>query len=168
MNYYTTVIEKMTTLFLNKEFNVAKRIINDVIKEVESCEDSKDVGFVKHICYTLLGLVAFEEENFNSARKYLIKSVTDLTSPVLRSFGPSVLLAYQLSCQGDRETVEEYLIKCKKIIIWYGVFRIYRWISSIKSGDKPDFGKYIYLHLAVNKKILKRLEDYVSLCPPHL
>jgi hypothetical protein len=163
MNYYTTVIERLTDLFLNKNFSSLKREINAVIKDIEPYEGSKDVGFVKHTCYTLLGLVAFEEKDFDLARKYLFKSVTDLESPVLKTFGPSVLLAHQFSCQGDYKTVEAYLVKCKKVVIWYKLFGLSRWISSARKGNKPDFGGYIYLPFSVNKEILKRLEDYAPL-----
>lgn len=163
MNYYAAIVERITDLFLDKQFTVVKRDINKVIEDVALYDDTKDVGLIKHICYTLLGLVAFEEKDFDSARSYLLRSITDLESPVLKTFGPSVLLAHQLSSQGDIKIVEEYLVRCRKFIEVENLFKLSEWITSAQNGNQPDFGKIIYIHLGVNEDIRKRLVDYAPL-----
>lgn len=164
MNYYEKVVGRMTDLFLDKQFTIAKREINKVIEEVVLHDVSKDAaGLIQHICYTLLGLMAFEEKDFDSARTYLLRSITDLESPVLKTFGPSVLLAHQLSSQGDIKIVEEYLARCKEVVEMENLFKLSEWITSAQNGDQPDFGKIIYLHLGVNDDIRKRLVEYAPL-----
>lgn len=163
MNNYTTVVERLTDLFLDRQFSLAKREINAVIAKVEPQEPSTDSGLVTHVCYTLLGLVAFEEKDLNSAREYLLRSITDLRSPVLETFGPSVLLAHQLASQGDLKTVAEYLVRCKEFVKMQNLFKLSEWIASAQKGNQPDFGKIIYLHLGVNENLRKRLMDYAPL-----
>ncbi|MEO0876724.1 MAG: hypothetical protein AAFY48_19165, partial [Bacteroidota bacterium] len=154
-------------LFLDKKFAVVEEEIRAVLEETESDQaPRKDVGFIKHICYTLLGLVAFEEENIDQASKYLIESIHVPESPVLKTFGASMLLAYKLSRIGDNKNVELFLVECKKAAAWWYIpllFKLSKWISSLKKGQKPQFEKNIYLHFAIDKNLLERLENYAPL-----
>lgn len=166
MNYYTIVIERMTELFLDKKFNRVREEVKAVLEEVDSNGKSRDIGFLKHICYTLLGLVAFEEKDFDSASRYLHESIHVPNSPVLKTFGGSMLLAHKLLTIGDKKNVELFLVGCRKVAVWWYIpltFKLSKWISSVKRGHEPQFGKNIYSHFAVNKDLVNRLENYAPL-----
>lgn len=88
---------------------------------------------------TVLGRLALQSNNLSAAGTYLLAAGRTFGSPVLRSFGPGMVLALELLKNGQFETVLEYLAECKDF--WkYDNGKLDRWIGEIRQGQTPDFG----------------------------
>jgi TonB family protein len=86
----------------------------------------------------VLGMISMRQSNVEQAKHYLLESGKSKGSPVLGSFGPSMMLAKALLEKGEREAVLQYLEACRKF--WkMGAQQIDTWTESIKAGRAPDF-----------------------------
>ncbi len=92
-----------------------------------------------HRANTILGLVAMERGDVDAAAKFLIASGKVHSSPVLGSFGPSMLLAQALLQKDRREAVLEYFRLCTGF--WkMGKERLDKWTEQVRAEDTPEFG----------------------------
>ena len=64
--------------------------------------------------HTVLGLIAMDKGDTQSAKEHLIKSAQHDGSPVLGSFGPKLRLGKRLLDAGETEAVMEYIDLCAK------------------------------------------------------
>ncbi len=71
----------------------------------------------------------------------LIESARTDGSPVLRSFGPRMILAKELLVQGETEVVLRYLKLCS--VFWKrGRDHLARWADRVEKGENPDLPKW--------------------------
>ena len=100
--------------------------------------DAKDFDAIHH-GNTILGRVALQAGEIPEAKAHLLASGRVSSSPVLGSFGPSMLLAKELLEKGEKEVVLEYFELCGKF--WKrGADKLKAWEKQTKSGGNPDFG----------------------------
>ncbi|WP_020566938.1 hypothetical protein [Neolewinella persica] len=164
MKFNKTNTERLTNLFLQEQFPVLKQEISKVIEISVLHDTAQDHHYVRFICYTLLGLTAFEEKLYGDSCEYLTKSAIAKKSPVIASFGPNMLLAHQLSHKGYTKEVAEFLVHFEDISAssHFATFTPSAWISSLKSGKKPDFAQHVFMHLAPNKGLIESLKHYLK------
>jgi len=87
----------------------------------------------------VLGRIAVRAGNLAAGKMYLIAAGKSPGSPTLESFGPNLTLAKDLLDKGDRETVLEYFMLCRRF--WkmdYG--KLDQWKQEVMNGHSPDFG----------------------------
>ena len=112
----------------------AKGFGEQLLKEA----DAKDFDAIHH-GNTILGRVALQAGEIPEAKAHLLASGRVSSSPVLGSFGPSMLLAKELLEKGEKEVVLEYFELCGKF--WKrGADKLKAWEKQTKSGGNPDFG----------------------------
>lgn len=91
-----------------------------------------------HVGNLVLGHLALEEGDVETAKAHLLAAGRVPGSSVLKSFGPHFLLAKQLLERGERETVIEYFDLCAKF--WeLDKGRLERWKDAVRRGAMPDF-----------------------------
>ena len=81
----------------------------------------------------VLGRIAMREVNAEAAKKYLIAAGKSPGSPQMDSFGPNMTLAKDLLEKGERDTVLEYFMLCRKF--WkmdYG--KLDKWMHEVMDG----------------------------------
>jgi len=101
---------------------------------------SKDwnYGNAIHDSNMVLGLVSARQGDVTAAKKFLLDAGSTPGSPQLNSFGPDMALAKALLEAGERDTVIEYLSRCRAF--WkLGTARLDMWIAAIRGGGTPDF-----------------------------
>jgi hypothetical protein len=87
----------------------------------------------------VLGRIAVREGNIEAAKNYLIAAGKSPGSPAMDSFGPNMTLAKDLLEKGERDTVVEYFMHCRRF--WkmdYG--KLDKWIAEVMDGKTPNFG----------------------------
>lgn len=96
-------------------------------------------GNAIHKANSALGRVALRNGDKAAARKYLLASVASKGSPQMNSFGPNMVLAYEMLDAGEQAAVLEYLAACR--VFWkMGQERLDVWEEMIRAGKKPRFG----------------------------
>jgi hypothetical protein len=107
--------------------------------ELLSQADAGDSETAIFYANQVLGSLALVDGDVERANGHLLASAETKGSPVLRSFGPSMVLAKKLLARGERDVVLRYLDLCS--LFWqYGADRIARWTGAIEQGEIPDFG----------------------------
>jgi hypothetical protein len=96
-------------------------------------------GSATHVGNLVLGRLALQGGDVGKAREHLLAAGRVSGSPVLKSFGPNMLLAKELVERGERETVVEYFHLCGKFWEHEGG-KLGRWEAVVKQGGTPDFG----------------------------
>jgi hypothetical protein len=101
--------------------------------------EEKCYGDAIHIGNSVLGRIALKQGNVKTANEYLLKSGQTPGSPVLGSFGPSMILAKELLEKGEKDAVLQYFEQCRKF--WkMGGERLDTWTEEVKAGKTPNFG----------------------------
>ena len=96
-------------------------------------------GDAMHVGNVVLGRLALAGADVGKAKEHLLAAGRVPGSPVLKSFGPNMLLAQELIEKGERETVIEYLDLCAKF--WDNQDgKLGRWKAVVKDGGMPNFG----------------------------
>lgn len=97
-----------------------------------------------HVGNVVLGRLALQGGDVGKAKGHLLASarVPVTGSPVLGSFGPSMILAEELLEKGERDAVVEYFDLCKQFWKNEGG-KLERWKAVVKDGDIPNFGPHI-------------------------
>jgi hypothetical protein len=92
-----------------------------------------------HHLHQILGLLDLRNENRRAAKEHLAASAQVESTPILSSFGPSMLLADALLRLGEREAVLEYFEACRRF--WRsGESRLEIWTAEVREGRIPTFG----------------------------
>jgi hypothetical protein len=88
----------------------------------------------------VIGRVALRRDNnMIQAKSSLLASAQTPGSPQLNSFGPNMSLAKDLLAQGERDTVLEFFVSCRKF--WkLRPEKLDAWTATVKGGAIPDFG----------------------------
>ena len=128
------VINIAKTAFQLEQMDKAKNFADRLLKNYSNDGDAVHAG------NTLLGLIALKAGEIETANKYLIESGKTKGSPVLGSFGPSMVLANALLEKGQKDTVLKYFELCEKF--WNKPFanKLEQWKAAIASDVTPDFG----------------------------
>jgi hypothetical protein len=101
--------------------------------------DETSYGPAIHDSNMILGRLALQAGDKQSAKAYLINAGRTLGGGTLTSFGPNMSLAKDLLESGERDTVIKYLELCQKF--WsYQKNPLAGWIQKIKVGKLPEFG----------------------------
>jgi len=96
-----------------------------------------------HHANIILGRLALRMDDFEEAKKRLIKAGATPGSPQLDSFGPNMTLAEELLQKGERDVVLEYLELCSNF--WeMGLDRLDEWSVLVQGGRIPDFGTNLH------------------------
>ena len=92
-----------------------------------------------HAAHQILGRIALREDRLDEAQQHLLDSARIKGSPVLMSFGPSMILAKELLEKDRKDAVLEYFELCGKF--WtMGGKRLKDWSKAIQNNRSPDFG----------------------------
>ena len=92
-----------------------------------------------HAAHQILGRIALREDRLEEAQQHLLDSARIKGSPVLMSFGPSMILAKELLEKDRKDAVLEYFELCGKF--WtMGGKRLKDWRKAIQNNRAPDFG----------------------------
>ena len=95
-----------------------------------------------HIGNLVLGEVSLKDGDVVKAKWHLLAAGHVEGSPVLKSFGPGMLLARDLLTKGERAVVVEYLDACASF--WdMQDGKLGRWKAIIMEGGVPDFGVHL-------------------------
>jgi len=109
----------------------------------EPLRDYSSNGDAVHHGNTILGLLALQAGEIETAGKYLIESAKTEGSPVLNSFGPSMLLAKALLEAGQKDKVLEYFELCEKFWMPSSIApgnKLNEWKDTVAADGIPDFG----------------------------
>ncbi len=89
----------------------------------------------------VMGHLALRSGDIEGAKEFLLKAGATAGSPVLNSFGPELSLARDLLAKGERETVIQYLERCRRF--WKGTGeQISEWVAQIRAGGTPDLNQF--------------------------
>jgi hypothetical protein len=86
------------------DLSLSKEISEDRLRS-----NTRNDGDVIHEANTILGRVALRQNDLELAKQYLLKSGKTPGSAVLKSFGPSFILARELLEKGQKDVVLDYL-----------------------------------------------------------
>ncbi len=124
------------------EFESAANYASELLslaKSSELPEYFRDNGNAVHYGNFVLGCVALERGDIESAKLRLLASGKTKGSPNLMSFGPNMALAKDLLERGQREVVLQYFRLCAEF--WeHGAEELEDWTRQVQSGKIPDFG----------------------------
>ncbi|MCU0720132.1 MAG: protein kinase [Pirellula sp.] len=96
-----------------------------------------------HAAHQILGRIALREDRIEEAQQHLLDSARIKGSPVLMSFGPSMILAKELLEKDRKDAVLEYFELCGQF--WtMGGKRLKDWREAIQNSRSPDFGISVY------------------------
>ena len=116
-------------------------------------------GDVVHIDHVYRGLFALRDRDTKLARLELLKAGRPPAGTLIKFFGPNCLLASELLKLGERKPVLDFLVYCKAFwLLPVRVFHLPQWISTIKRGEMPDFGRNLRVGLTLDREPLRR--DY--------
>jgi tetratricopeptide (TPR) repeat protein len=116
------------------ETTKAEAVANKILTEVNDAYLRSDEV---HGANTTLGLIALQKGDTQEAKRRLLLSGEVAGSPVLNSFGPSMVLAKVLAEKGETETVLQYLASVGSF--WKNE-KLQGWVITLKDGRVPNFG----------------------------
>ncbi len=96
-----------------------------------------------HHAHTILGRIALRKGDIKEARAQLLASVHVSGTPVLKSFGPNMMLAKELLNNGESKTVLEYFTLCGEFWAYPDQKpheELVNWRKEVQTGKTPDFG----------------------------
>lgn len=97
----------------------------------------------KHHAETVLGMVALRQNRLSRAKKHLRRSAQVDSTPVLSSFGPTMMLAHGLLKAGEKQAVLDYLLDCQRF--WKSAKnRPQIWRHDIETGKTPEEWSGLY------------------------
>ena len=101
-------------------------------------------GNAIHGSNIILGIIALNSGDTDSARRHLIKAGTTPGSPQLGSFGPNMSLAKRLLEIGEFGVVSDYLEQCESF--WeHGSEWLRIWKLKVKKQQVPHFNMHLYV-----------------------
>ncbi|HSV13432.1 MAG TPA: hypothetical protein VLI90_04190 [Tepidisphaeraceae bacterium] len=117
----------------------AKKLAQQALQMSTMVRDDPAYGAAVNVANIVLGRVALNTGDVDSANAYLQAAGQAPASPVLASIGPDMSLAKELLKRGQRKTVRDYLDACLRL--WPGgATRVRAWIATVDAGETPDFG----------------------------
>jgi hypothetical protein len=97
-------------------------------------------GQAAHISNLVLGRIELKSGHKKKAIDYLLAAGKVPGSPLLKTFGPNMLLAKELLEKGEREAVIEYFDLCANFWEMQNG-KLDQWKGIAKRGGIPDFGR---------------------------
>ncbi len=90
-----------------------------------------------HAAHILLGMIALERGDIETAKRELLSSAAVDGSPTLSSFGPNLWLMQQVLKAGETQAALDYLEACKAF--WKSrADELVTWQADIRAGRTPD------------------------------
>ena len=129
-------VELARTAFEAGETSRAVSFATELLGELPKEKAAWARADLSHSAHVILGRAALRNGDVAEGKLQLIAAGQVDGSPVLSSFGPSMLLAKELLDKGERETVLEYFAEVGAF--WKDV-KLQQWIATVKSGGIPDF-----------------------------
>jgi hypothetical protein len=120
------------------ELDAAESFAKELLQKFST--DAHGRGTAIFVGHNVLGRVALhrDKDPVRAQSELLLASSTP-GSPTLGSFGPNMTLAKELLEQGERQTVLEFLTRCRTF--WkMGSERLDAWTAMVKGGGMPAFG----------------------------
>lgn len=140
-----------------------KIMINGILNDAFQNKKNIDLGLVMHVCYTHLGLICLVEKNLEKSKEELKRSIIIPKSPVIKYFGPTMILADVLIKFKQYEAVKEYFVLSKRYSsALFNIFKLKRWSRELKRKNSPDFGRYKYMHIIKTEEDIKFYDDFLS------
>lgn len=130
------LIDIAKTAFKLGQIDKAKQFADRLLKTYST-------GDAVHHGNVLLGRIALQKGEVENAGKYLLESARTLGSPVLNSFGPTMVLAKELLDKGQKDIVLQYFDLCEKFWVAGPANpgnKLKEWREVVKAGGVPDFG----------------------------
>jgi TPR repeat protein len=122
------------------EYQKAEKYAKELLALAEPHPADPRFGQAWHDGNMILGRLALKRGDVAKAKMHLLRAGHTPGGGTLTSFGPNMSLAKDLLEQGEKSTVIEYLMLCKKF--WaYPRNPVDTWIQAIKSGQQPDFAQ---------------------------
>lgn len=94
-------------------------------------------GDLVHQAHTILGRIALVQGDVEQAKEHLLASGRTPGSPVLGSFGPTMVLALELLERDEFGVVGEYLELCSE---FWKDDNLDAWRATVANREMPDFG----------------------------
>ena len=121
--------------FLDEAENNAK----ELLETSSRYENDWNYGNAIHKAHLTLGRLALRQNDIPTAIEHLRNAGKTPGSPQLNSFGPNMLLAFELLRVGEKDAVLEYFDLCE--VFWeMGDTRLAAWRETVRSGGIPRFG----------------------------
>lgn len=117
----------------------SERHARELLRMASDYADDWNYGNAIHDANMILGRIAMQEGDVDSAAEHLIEAGKTPGSPQLDSFGPDMRLASELLKAGRDEVVIEYLDLCAAF--WdLDRGQLEKWKKVIRIGGTPNFG----------------------------
>lgn len=120
-----------------KEAEIYAKKLLEFAEKIENPSKSYSFGKFTHKANTMLGKIALDNSDIESAKFHLIESAKIKGSPALNSFGPNMSLAKKLLLRGEKQIVIEYLTICED---FWKKDVLEKWKKEILDNKIPDFG----------------------------
>ncbi len=130
------LIDIAKTAFKLGEMDKAKQLADRLLKTYID-------GDSVHNGNVMLGRIAMQAGELEDGGNFLLESARTSGSPVLNSFGPSMVLAKVLLEKGQKDIVLQYFDLCEKFWIAGPANpgnKLKEWREVVKAGGVPDFG----------------------------
>jgi len=130
-------MELARTAFEAGETSRAVSFATEILGELPKENAAWARNDLSHRAHVILGRAALRNGDVAEGKLQLLAAGQVEGSPVLSTFGPSMLLAKELLDKGERETVLEYFAE---VGAFWKNQKLQQWIATVKSGGIPDFG----------------------------
>lgn len=117
-------------------YSKAEEYSHEFLRLNEIVDENWNYGNAIHHSHTILGLIAVQMGDIDSAKEHLALSAKTPSSPQLNTFGPSLALADKLLKIGETKSVKKFLLNCRN---FWGMDKgkISEWIENIEAGNQP-------------------------------
>lgn len=127
----------LTSAFEAGDFNYARAWALEVSNQAAS-KHSWTLADPLHHAQIVLGRIALVNGDLAEAKRRLLQAGQTSGSPVLKSFGPNMMLAKELLEKGERDTVIKYSEECATF--WKDQGKLQQWTARVRAGEMPEFG----------------------------
>lgn len=138
------LLEKCEESYQKQEYKKAEIFGLDLISTCEAYDKMNfwpwnywNYGNAIHIGNVVLGLIALNKNDLESAKSYLILAGKTPGSPQLDTYGPNMILARELLVKGEKDTVIRYFELCRHF--WDDNGRLVFWAEKVKKDMMPTF-----------------------------
>jgi len=114
----------------------ARKHAQELMTLLPSFRQDPEYGNAAHDANLTLGRIAVREGRLDDAKRYLFESI-HTPGAGQRDYGPNMSLAKDLLEKGERQSVLDYFVQCKK---FWNFRRLDEWSQEVKEGKIPDFG----------------------------
>ena len=138
--------ERARIAFVAGDFEKAEAYARGLLQDALKVPTWQGQGRYVYYGNEVLGRVSLRKGDVANAKEFLLASGQSAGDPVLKSFGPNLLLAKELLQIGERDTVLKFLDECKEGFWKFRAPQIQTWQDAIQQGKTPSFGFNLYLY----------------------